>query len=230
MLLHVAAENKRVGSLEQALVAAESLAWSMLQFLVQVEIVFAFAAVAALVTVKRALASVHTHVFDQLVGGLGQVATLVALVMVAKAVFSDVHLQLQLICFHCLADPTFVLHLVVSLQVALHCCRAVSGVDAEWAPGTEKREVTWLEVLCYWDKPLIQPISALPKQEKRRLVLPVWFLYYVWFICLHLDYACLFNGSRTRSFLGRHQRSVPLIVWLTFAGQVLQSRPGAVGD
>lgn len=134
MLLHVAAENKRVGSLEQALVAAESLAWSMLQFLVQVEIVFAFAAVAALVTVKRALTSVDTHVFYQLVGGLGQVATLVTLVMVAKAVFSDVHLQLQLICFHCLADPTFVLHLVVSLQVALHCCRAVSGVDAEWAP------------------------------------------------------------------------------------------------
>lgn len=133
MLLHVAAENKRVGSLEQALVAAESLAWSMLQFLVQVEIVFAFAAVAALVTVKRALTSVDTHVFYQLVGGLGQVATLVTLVMVAKAVFSDVHLQLQLICFHCLADPTFVLHLVVSLQVALHCCRAVSGVDAEWA-------------------------------------------------------------------------------------------------
>jgi len=75
VLLHVAAENKRVGSLEQALVAAESLAWSMLQFLVQVEIVFAFAAVAALVTVKRALTSVDTHVFYQLVGGLGQVAT-----------------------------------------------------------------------------------------------------------------------------------------------------------
>lgn len=182
MLLHVAAENKRVGSLEQALVAAESLAWSMLQFLVQVEIVFAFAAVAALVTVKRALTSVDTHVFYQLVGGLGQVATLVALVMVAKAVFSDVHLQLQLICFHCLADPTFVLHLVVSLQVALHCCRAVSGVDAEWAPGTEKREVTWLEVLRSQVNPLIQPISALLKQEKRHLVLPVWSLYYVWFI------------------------------------------------
>lgn len=90
----MAAEDKRVGSLEQALIAAESLAWSMLQFLVQVEIVFAFAAVAALVTVKRALASVDTHVFDQLVGCLGQVATLVALVMVAKPVFSDVHLQL----------------------------------------------------------------------------------------------------------------------------------------
>lgn len=135
MLLHVAAEDKRVGSLEQALVTAESLAWSMLQFLVQVEIVFAFAAVAALVTVKRALAGVDTHVFNQLVGGLGQVATLVALVMVAKAVFSDVHLQLQLICFHCLADPTLVLHLVVSLQVALHRCGAVSGVDAERAPG-----------------------------------------------------------------------------------------------
>lgn len=139
MLLHMAAEDKRVGSLEQALVAAESLARSMLQFLVQVEIVFAFAAVAALVTVKRALTSVDTHVFDQLVGGLGQVATLVALVMVAKAVFSDVHLQLQLIGFHCLADPTFVLHLVVSLQVALHRCGAVSGVDAEWAPGNTAR-------------------------------------------------------------------------------------------
>lgn len=68
VLLHVATEDKRVGGLEQALFAAESLAWSMLQFLVQVEIVFAFAAVAALVTVKRALPSVDTHMLYQLVG------------------------------------------------------------------------------------------------------------------------------------------------------------------
>lgn len=140
MLLHVAAEDKRVGSLEQALVAAEGLAWSVLQFLVQVEIVFAFAAVAALVTVKRALAGVDTHVLDQLVGRLGQVATLVTLVMVAKAVLSDVHLQLQLVGFHCLANPTLVLHLVVGLQVALHGCGAVRGVDAERAPGNTARK------------------------------------------------------------------------------------------
>lgn len=179
MLLHMAAEDKRVGSLEQALIAAESLAWSMLQFLVQVEIVFAFAAVAALVTVKRALASVDTHVFDQLVGRLGQVATLVALVMVAKPVLSDVHLQLQLICFHCLADPTLVLHLVVSLQVALHRCGAVSGVDAERAPGNtagkgrEKKEESLSWKTCIPGlTPTFSP-SDLLKQKKRHLALPV---------------------------------------------------------
>lgn len=165
MLLHVAAEDKGVGSLEQALVAAEGLAWSMLQFLVQVEIVFALAAVAALVTVEGALAGVHAHVLRQLVGRLGQVATLVTFVMVTQAVLSDVHLQLQLVCFHCLADPTLVLHLVVSPQVALHRCRAVSGVDAEWAPGNtaskgrdrEKRSHSAWRPAC-----LAQPCHSTP--------------------------------------------------------------------
>lgn len=143
VLLDVAAEDKRVGGLEQALFAAEGLAWRVLQLLVQVEIVLALAAVAALVTVEGPLPGVHAHVLDELVGRLGQVAALVALVVVAKAMLPGVRLQLQLVGLHCLADPALVLHLVVGLEVALHGSGAVGGINAEWAPagGSNEREV-----------------------------------------------------------------------------------------
>lgn len=64
MFLHVATVDKGMGGLELALSAAECLAWSVLELLVEVEIVFALAAVAALVTVKGALASVHAYMLD----------------------------------------------------------------------------------------------------------------------------------------------------------------------
>lgn len=134
MLLDVAAEDEGVSGLEQALFAAEGLARGVLQLLVQVEIVLAFAAVAALVTVEGPLPGVHAHVLDELVGGLGQVAALVALVVVAQAMRSGVRLQLQLVGLHRLADPALVLHLVVGLHVALHGGGAVGGITAEWAP------------------------------------------------------------------------------------------------
>lgn len=135
VLLDVAAEDERVCGLEQALFAAEGLAWGVLQLLVQVEIVLALAAVAALVTVEGPLPGVHTHMLDELVGGLGQVAALVALVVVAEAMLPGVRLQLQLVGLHRLADPALVLHLVVGLEVALHGSGAVGGINAEWAPG-----------------------------------------------------------------------------------------------
>lgn len=134
VLLDVAAEDEGVSGLEQALFAAEGLARGVLQLLVQVEIVLAFAAVAALVTVEGPLPGVHAHVLDELVGGLGQVAALVALVVVAEAMLAGVRLQLQLVGLHRLADPALVLHLVVGLEVALHGGGAVGGINAEWAP------------------------------------------------------------------------------------------------
>lgn len=134
VLLDVAAEDEGVSGLEQALFAAEGLARGVLQLLVQVEIVLAFAAVAALVTVEGPLPGVHAHVLDELVGGLGQVAALVALVVVAQAMRAGVRLQLQLVGLHRLADPALVLHLVVGLHVALHGGGAVGGINAEWAP------------------------------------------------------------------------------------------------
>lgn len=134
VLLDVAAEDEGVCGLEQALFAAEGLAGGVLQLLVQVEIVLALAAVAALVTVEGPLPGVHAHVLDELVGGLGQVAALVALVVVAQAVLPGVRLQLQLVGLHRLADPALVLHLVVGLEVALHGSGAVGGINAEWAP------------------------------------------------------------------------------------------------
>lgn len=134
VLLDVAAEDERVCGLEQALFAAEGLAGGVLQLLVQVEIVLALAAVAALVTVEGPLAGVDAHVLDELVGGLGQVAALVALVVVAEAMLPGVRLQLQLVGLHRLADPALVLHLVVGLEVALHGSGAVGGINAEWAP------------------------------------------------------------------------------------------------
>lgn len=143
VLLDVAAEDERVCGLEQALFAAEGLAWGVLQLLVQVEIVLALAAVAALVTVEGPLPGVDAHVLDELVGGLGQVAALVALVVVAQAVLPGVRLQLQLVGLHRLADPALVLHLVVGLEVALHGSGAVGGINAEWAPagGSNARQV-----------------------------------------------------------------------------------------
>lgn len=94
VLLDVAAEDERVCGLEQALFAAEGLAWGVLQLLVQVEIVLALAAVAALVTVEGPLPGVDAHVLDELVGRLGQVAALVTLVVVAEAMLPGVRLQL----------------------------------------------------------------------------------------------------------------------------------------
>lgn len=134
VLLDVAAEDERVGGLEQALGAAEGLAGRVLQLLVQVEIVLALAAVAALVTVEGPLPRVHPHMLDELVGRLGQVAALVALVVVAQAVRPRVRLQLQLVGLHRLADAAFVLQLVVGLEVALHGGGAIGGVNAERAP------------------------------------------------------------------------------------------------
>lgn len=128
------AEDKRVCGLEQALSAAEGLAGGMLQLLVQIEIVLALAAVAALVTVEGPLPGVHAHMLDELVGRLRQVAALVTLVVVAQAMLAGVRLQLQLVGLHRLADPALVLHLVVGLEVALHGSRAVGGINAEWAP------------------------------------------------------------------------------------------------
>lgn len=64
------AEDKRVGGLEKALLAAEGLARGVLKLLVQIEIVFALAAVAALVTVKGALPCVDAHMLNQLIGRL----------------------------------------------------------------------------------------------------------------------------------------------------------------
>lgn len=92
MFLHVAAEDKRVCGGEGALVAAQSLTWRVLQLLVQVEVVLALAAVRAAVAVEGPLTRVHAHVLYQLVGRLGQVATLLTLVVVAQTVPAHVGL------------------------------------------------------------------------------------------------------------------------------------------
>lgn len=137
------AEDERVCGLEQALSAAEGLAGGMLQLLVQIEIVLALAAVAALVTVEGPLPGVHAHMLDELVSRLRQVAALVTLVVVTQAMLAGVRLQLQLVGLHRLADPALVLHLVVGFEVALHGSRAVGGINAEWAParGSNAKEV-----------------------------------------------------------------------------------------
>lgn len=93
MFLEVAAEYERVCGGERALSAAKSLARRVLQLLVQVEVVLALAAVGAAVAVEGPLARVHAHVLDQLVGRLGQVAALLALIVVAQAVSAHVGLQ-----------------------------------------------------------------------------------------------------------------------------------------
>lgn len=93
MFLEVAAEDEGVCRGERALLAAESLALRVLQLLVQVEVVLALAAIRAAVAVEGPLACVHTHMLDQLIGRLGQVATLLTLVVVAQAVPAHVGLQ-----------------------------------------------------------------------------------------------------------------------------------------
>lgn len=93
MFFEVAAEDKRVSGGERALLAAESLARRVLQLLVQVEVVLALAAIRAAIAVEGPLARVHTHMLDQLIGRLGQVATLLTLVVVAQAVAAHVGLQ-----------------------------------------------------------------------------------------------------------------------------------------
>lgn len=93
MFLEVAAEDEGVCGGERALLAAEGLARRVLQLFVQVEVVLALAAIRTAVAVEGPLACVHTHMLDQLVGRLGQVATLLALVVVPQAVPAHVGLQ-----------------------------------------------------------------------------------------------------------------------------------------
>lgn len=139
MLFNVSAVDERVGGGERALGAAEGLSRRVFEPLVEVEIVLAFAAVAAAVAVERPLAGVHAHVLDELVGRFGEVAALLALVVVSQAMSARVPFQLCLIGPHGLADAAAVLHLVVRLQVALHGGWPVGGVDAERAPGQRDR-------------------------------------------------------------------------------------------
>lgn len=133
MLFNVAAVDKRVGGGERALGAAEGLSRRVFEPFVEVEIVLAFAAVAAAVAVERPLTGVHAHMLDELVGCFGEISALLALVVVAQAMSARVPFQLCLIGPHGLADAAAVLHLVVRLQVALHCGWPVGGVDAERA-------------------------------------------------------------------------------------------------
>lgn len=135
MFLEVAAKDKRVCGGERALLAAKSLAWRVLQLLVQVEVVLALAAIGAAVAVEGPLARVYTHMLDELVGRFGQVATLLALVVVAEAVSPHVRLQRGLVRPQSLADAAAVLHLTVRLQVALHGRWTIGGIDAKRAPG-----------------------------------------------------------------------------------------------
>lgn len=105
----------------------------------QVKVVLAFAAVAASVAVEGALARVHASVLYQLVGRLGQVATLLTAVVVAQTVGARVPLQLGTARPRRLADAAAVLRLVVRLQVALHGRRPAGGVYAQRAPGHRDR-------------------------------------------------------------------------------------------
>lgn len=139
MFLDVAAEDEGVRGGEGALVAAQRVARRVLQLLVQVEVVFALAAVGAAVTVEGPLTCVHPHVLDQLVGCLGQVAALLALIVVAQAVGTHVAIQRGLVRPQSLADAAAVLHLTVRLEVALHGRWTIGGVDAERAPGKSHR-------------------------------------------------------------------------------------------
>lgn len=135
VFLEVAAEDEGVRGGESALSAAESLARRVLQLLVQVEVVLALAAVGAAVAVEGPLARVHAHMLDELVGRFGQVAALLALVVVAQAVAPHVRLQRGLVRPQSLADAAAVLHLTVRLQMALHGRWTIGGVDAKRAPG-----------------------------------------------------------------------------------------------
>lgn len=139
VLFNMSAVDKRVGGGKWALAAAEGLSRRMFESFVEVEIVLAFAAVAAAVAVERPLTGVHAHMLDELVGRFGEIAALLALVVVSQAVSARVPFQLCLIGPHGLADTAAVLHLVVRLQVALHSDWPVGGVDAERAPGQRDR-------------------------------------------------------------------------------------------
>lgn len=133
VLLEVPAENEGVCGGEGTQAAGVALAWGMLEPLVQVEVVLALATVAAQVAAEGPLASVHTQVLDELIGRLGEVATLLAAVVVAKTMSTSVPLQLGLVGPHRLADAATVLGLAVGLQVALQGCRPAGGVHTEWA-------------------------------------------------------------------------------------------------
>lgn len=133
VLFDMAAVDERMSGGEWALGATEGLSRCVLEPLVEVEIVLAFAAVAAAVAVERPLAGVHAHMLDELVGCFGEVAALLTLIVVAQAVSARVPFQLCLIGPHSLADAAAILHLVVCLQVALHGGWPVGGVDAERA-------------------------------------------------------------------------------------------------
>ena len=134
VLLEVSAEDEGVRGGEGTEAAAVALARGVLQALVQIEVVLALAAVAAAVAAEGPLACVHAHVLDQLVGRLGEVAALLAAVVVAQPVGTRVPLQLGLVCPHRLADAAAVLRLAVGLQVALQGRGPAGGVHTEWAP------------------------------------------------------------------------------------------------
>lgn len=135
VLLEVAAEDEGVCGGEGALRAAQRRAGRVLQPPVQVEVVLALAAVRAALAVEGPLARVHAHVLDQLVGRLGQVAALLAAVVVAQAVSAHVGLQRGLVRAQSLADAAALLRLPVRLEVALHGRWTIGGVDAERASG-----------------------------------------------------------------------------------------------
>lgn len=90
--------------LNRALFAAEGLARGVLQLLVQVGDCFCVCSCSCTGHREGPLPGVHAHVLDELVGGLGQVAALVALVVVAQAMRAGVRLQLQLVGRHRLAE------------------------------------------------------------------------------------------------------------------------------
>lgn len=135
VFFEVAAEDKRVGGGEGTLSAAKSLARRVLQLLVQVEVVLALAAIGAAVAVEGPLARVHAHMLNQLIGRLGQVATLLTLVVVAQPVGAHVSLQGGLVGPQSLTDAAAVLQLTVRLKVALQGRWTRGGIDAEGAPG-----------------------------------------------------------------------------------------------
>ena len=138
MLLEVAAEDEGVRGGEGAGAAAQRQARRVLQLLVQVQVVLALAAVRAAVAVEGPLARVHAHVLDQLVGRLGQVAALLAPVVVAQAVSAHVGLQRGLVGPQSLADAAAVLQLPVRPEVALQRRWTMGAVDAERTPGQRK--------------------------------------------------------------------------------------------
>lgn len=100
-------------------------------------------ALAALRAAVGPLARVHAHVLDQLVGRLGQVATLLTLVVVAQAMPAHVGLQRGLVGPQSLTDAAAVLHLAVRLEVALHGRWTIGGIDAERAHLNSTFHLLW---------------------------------------------------------------------------------------